>query len=221
MTEDEIEKKKKEALIDYNLASNEVRKKRVKRIRNIFLILLVLLVIAILIRVFHGRVYYSVSFLNLNKSIEYNLYVNGEQECISFEDTEDNPIIPGLFYFRRYNGGIWYNESKLDEDVIFTGDEVNLKIEANECYTHTDKVRVSCDSANYKLVRKEVEPKFTRLFIRKDGKNSRVMYDGKFVTDISKYVQEKGYYYIEIYAEYDAIDTRLYMFPKKTDEVLE
>ena len=50
-------------------------------------------------------------FLNvLNKQ-------NGKNYNVSFEDNEDFPIIPGLFYFRRSNAGGWYNIDRLNEHL--------------------------------------------------------------------------------------------------------
>lgn len=219
MTEEEKKIKMREALIDYNKANAELKKSRVKKLKKFLIVFCILFVIGLLIRVIHGRVYYSVSFLWLNKSVEYNLHVNGEHETIGFEDTEDSPIIPGLLYFRRENLGAWFNMDKLNEDLIFEDEKIKLDFVVNECYTHTDKIRVGCDSANDKLIREEVKPKFTRLFIRKNGKKNKVMYDGKFINDISSYVKEKGDYYIEIYAEYDGIDTKLYLFPQRKVDV--
>ena len=86
MSEEEKEFKKKAALVDYNMAKTEFRKSKFKIIKMVLIILVILLVIGILIRVIHGRVYYSVSFLSLNRSVEYKLYVNSEHETIAFEE---------------------------------------------------------------------------------------------------------------------------------------
>lgn len=215
MTEEEKELKKKEALNNYNLANKELKKERFKFLKRLFICLGLFLIVTIIIRLCFGRLYFSLPYMYYNKSIEYNLFVNGEHENIDFEDCEDTPIIPGLLYYRRVNMGGWLNMDKYDEPLYFQDEKIILDFEVNECYTHTDKVRVNCDSTNDKLIRKKVKPIFTRIFIRKNGKNEQVKYDGKYISDISEYVKEKGYYYIEIYAEYDGVKTKLVIFPKR------
>ena len=219
MRDEENELKKKEALRDYNLAKNDLKNNNKKIVKKVLMILLTVVIVLVLIRVCIGELHYSVSIFRLNKSVEYKLLVNGEHKTISFVDTEDTPIIPGVIYFRRENVGAWFNMDELNEDLIFSEEKVRLDFIVSECYTHTDKVRVNCDSDNDKLIRKEVKPKFKKLFIRKNGGKNKVMYDGKFINDISKYVREKGYYYIEIYAEYDGIDTMLCLFPRRKESL--
>lgn len=215
MLEEDREKEKMEALVEYNLSLTELKKSKMKFLIKILVIVVCFCLIGVLIRVFHGKIYYSHSLFNYNKSIEYSLYLNEERISVGFEDVEETPIIPGLFYFRRLNMGSWYNPEKLNDEIYFEGDKNILTIKSNECYIRTNKIRVNCDSSNDKLIRKEVNVKIERLFIRKNGKKEHIMYDDKFISDISSFVEEKGYYYIEIYAEYDNVKTKLYFFPRR------
>lgn len=219
MTEEEKELKKKEALKDYNAANRELKTKKFRTLKKILIILGVVLVVAIVVRIFYGRVYFSLPYMYYNQSNEYKFFVNGEQKNINFEDYKDTPVIPGILYFRRFNMGGWYNVEKYDENLIFEDEKVVLDFEVYECYTHTDNIRVNCDSFNEKLIQKEVKPEFKSIFIRKNGKKNKVMYDGEYISDISDYVKEKGYYYIEIYAEYDGVDTKLYLMPRRKESI--
>ena len=96
-----------------------------------------------------------------------------------------------------------------DENIVF-----DFKV--YECYTHTDNIRVSCDSFNEKYIRKEVKPKFKKMLIRK---KQETMYEGKYISDISEYVKDEGYYYIEILVEDDGVETKLYLFPTRKESV--
>ena len=42
-------------------------------------------------------------------------------------------------------------------------ESIVLDFKIYECYTHTDEIRVNCDSFNEKHIRKEVKPKFTNI----------------------------------------------------------
>lgn len=209
---------KTEALKDYNDAKNEMVNSNKKKIKFILIWLGIVIVLLIIIRLIFGRIYFSLPFLNYNKSIEYKLLVNGEHRNIDFEDNEDTTIIPEILYFRRSNYGVWYNMERYNEDLIFVDEKIILDFEASECYTHTDNVRVNCDSTNDKLVHKEVMPKFKNIYIRRNGKDN-VKYDGEFINDISPYVKESGFYYIEILAEYNGVDTKLVLFPRREESV--
>lgn len=220
MTDEEKELKKKEALRDYNIAKNDIRNRRIKKLKFILMILLVLLVVLIVVRIIFGKLYFSLPYMDYNKSNEFKFYLNGEHQNISFEDYDDNPVIPGVLYFRRKNLGGWYNVKIYDQNLFFDTEKVVFDFDVYECYTHTDEVRVNCDSFNEKLIRKEVKPKFTRMFIRNNnGRKEKVMYDGEYISDISQYVKEKGYYYIEIWAKYDGIETKLYLMPQRKESV--
>ena len=219
MTDEEKELKKKEALKDYNLAKNDLKRRKYKKIKTILIFFGIVLVILIVVRVLFGRLYFSLPYMNYNKSIEYKFFMNDDHKNISFEDYEDTPVIPGVLYFRRMNMGGWYNVEIYDQDLFFDTEKVVFDFKVYECYTHTDDVRVNCDSFNEKFIRKEVKPKFTKMFIRKNGRKEKVMYDGEYISDISRYVNEKGYYYIEIWAEYDGVDTKLVLFPRREEGV--
>lgn len=224
MTEEEKNIKKQEALVNYNMAKAEIKNAKKKTLKVLIFILLILLVILIGIRLVIGRIYLSIYPLTFKQSVEHKLYINTEHYTVSFEDNKDFPIIPGLFYFRRSNSGSWYNMDKLNEDIIFEDDKIIIDILSDECYTHTDKVRVGCDlvltdEATNKLIRKRVKSEISRLVIHKNGKNESVKYDGKFINDISKYVKDKGYYYIEVYVKYDGVSTKLVFFARRLNKL--
>ena len=98
-----------------------------------------------------------------NKSVEYKMFVNGKHKTVAFEDTEDSPIIPGFLYFRRGNSDAWFNMEELNEDLIFEDENIKLDFVVSECYTHTDKIRVNCDSSNDKLMSSLIRPTFGRI----------------------------------------------------------
>ena len=125
MTEEEKELKKKEALKDYNEAKNSLKKSNNIIIKRVLIIASIIFTVCLLVRIFYGRVYFSVSFLRLNKSVEYKMFVNGKHKTVAFEDTEDSPIIPGLLYFRRENRDAWFNMDELNEDLIFEDEKIN------------------------------------------------------------------------------------------------
>ena len=219
MTDEEKELKKKEALRDYNLAKNDLKKRKNKKLKILLILFSIVLVILVVIRIIFGRLYFSLPYMYYNKSNEYMFYVNGEHQNIGFEDYDDTPVIPGVLYFRRINMGGWYNVRIYDQELIFNEEKVVFNFDVYECYTHTDEVRINCDSFNEKFIRKEVKPKFTRLFIRKNGRREKIMYDGEYISDISQYVKEKGYYYIEIWTEYDGVETKLYLTPRRKESL--
>lgn len=219
MTDEEIKRKKKEALEDYNKADNELKNRKKRKIRILLILFGIVLVILVVLRIIFGRLYFSLPYTYYNESIEYKFYVNDVQENISFEDYDDFPVIPGFLYLRRMNMGGWYNVETYDQNLFFNDERIVFNFDVTECYTHTDEIRISCDSFDEKMIRKNVKPKFTRLFIRKNGRPEKVMYDGEYISDISKYVEEKGYYYIEVWTEYEGVQTKLYVTARRKESV--
>ena len=62
MTDEEKELKKKEALRDYNLAKNDLKRRKYKKIKIILILLGIVLAILIVVRVVFGRLYFSLPY---------------------------------------------------------------------------------------------------------------------------------------------------------------
>lgn len=211
------ELQKREALIEYNKAKDLVRNEQKKKLKIVLIWIVILIILGVLIRIVFGKIYIPV--FGFNESVEYNLYINDRWESLEFEDISDRVIIPGLVYLRKGNYGVWSNPQKEGINVIVSDDKVVLDFSVNACYTK-DKIRVNCDSYNDKLLREKVEPEFTKLFIKKwVGRKDKVLYDGKFVNDISDYVSETGHYFIQVDASYKNVSTKLYIILDKINDV--
>lgn len=52
----------------------------------------------------------------------------------------------------------------------------------------------------------------TKIYIRRNGRPEKVKYDGKFINDITPYLQEKGLYYIRVDAEYKNVKSKIEFF---------
>lgn len=52
----------------------------------------------------------------------------------------------------------------------------------------------------------------TKKYIRRNGRPEKVKYDGKFINDITPYLQEKGLYYIRVDAEYKNVKSKIEFF---------
>ena len=47
-----------------------------------------------------------------------------------------------------------------------------------------------------------------KICIRRNGRPEKVKYDGKFINDITPYLQEKGLYYIRVDVEYKNVKSK-------------
>ena len=62
MTDEEIKRKKKEALEDYNKANNELKNRKKRKIRILLILFGIVLVILVVLRIIFGRLYFSLPY---------------------------------------------------------------------------------------------------------------------------------------------------------------
>lgn len=71
-----------------------------------------------------------------------------------------------------------------------------LKIESYACYSKNKERQIGCQNDDNFHEVKTNDTTYKKIYIRRNGRPEKVKYDGKFINDITPYLQEKGLYYI-------------------------
>ncbi len=109
------------------------------------------------------------------------------------------------FYSEKYNSGflIQAQTSSLNDvepaiNSIELSDTMNLEVNEYEVYYENGKRKEDTDGwhkkedLNYVKVDNDIKIEIKRM--------NKVLYDGEYINDLSKYINEKGRYYIHIYS---------------------
>jgi len=209
---EEIEKMRKEILIEMNKTNNEYRKKKKE---NFIIIISSILIIILFIKIVFGVVDIPNIFkYPHNKTRFYKVTLNGEAITSEYFLTQKIPIIPYLinleskYYGQNYisgdDDGSYYKTTDLDKFII--------DINSYSCYYKG--IQTICKDDKQKM-EKNNDTEYTKLTIYRTTNPYEEIYNGKFINDITPYIKDKGVYSITIYAEYSFIETEISFSIKK------
>lgn len=198
------EKAQKEALKELNKSLEENRKKRNKKILFILIIYSFLAItFQTIIGVLPGE---NPTFLGFRlfhiKSIElkerYNIYIDDSEKIGHLIDKNFSfPLVPFLINIVDSSGDIvedYYNDFKIKPNS-----NSKLKVIVYKCYSNYAGVLVNetCDTSTSKY--EEIDLKDKLKIIKSLYPEDEVIYDGKFTSDIGKYINDEGKYQIILY----------------------
>lgn len=195
-------------LVDYNLATKEMKKQKIKS----FLIFLMLLII---FKILIGTIEIN-SPLEYSKNRLYEITIN--ETPVSFQAIDHHRvfIIPYFLYWNSYHLNTYYG---IDYDAVYyinpDESEYILDVESYSCLSKSKERQVGCEPLDNFHKIKNKDTVYTNLFIRKNGRKEKIFYDGKLIKNITPYIQEKGEYYIRIDAKYKNTTSKLEFFIKR------
>lgn len=211
-SEEELEKQRKEILIEINEVNKEI--KHDKKIK-ILISTIILISIVLIIKLTIGTIEINNIFgYPKNKARFYKVTLNDKKTSVSYQLTNKLPIIPFIVNLNsEYLGGSHY----LDDE-----DSVNFYHDNSEKYILNIK-SYSCFEGNYQvecvyddqMMKENNDTKYTNLEIVRTSNPYEKIYNGKFVKDITKYIAKKGVYYIGITAKHKNTETTIYFYFKR------
>lgn len=207
--EEEIERQRKEILLEINKSDKEIKKDRKNKI---LLVGGILFIVIIVIKILFGTIeIYNIFGYPSSKARFYKLTINGEETTVNYTLTHKIPVIPFLVNFNSiYLGGSYITG---DEDGTSykpdNSDKFVINIDSYSCYSKDYQIECKFDNQNMK---KNNDTKYTNLQIVRTNNPYEEIYNGKFVNDITQYVKSKGVYYVGITAEYSLIETQVYFY---------
>lgn len=204
--EEEIERQKKEILIEMNKTNSEIRKEKKKRV---FIIISIITISILLIKIIFGTIYIPNVFkYPFNKTRFYKVTLNEELISTEYYLTQRLPVLPYLIYLEREyfdsyiikgdNDGVRYVGDHLDKFIV--------NIESYSCYFKNSQTKCKDINSNMK---KNDDTNYKRLEIWRYSNPVEKMYDGEFINDITPYIKGKGRYTVVIYADYSFIETKI------------
>lgn len=165
----------------------------------------VIVIIGIVLFIWLFLFYFSRNKYNHNC---YEVMLNNENIDYYIKETYEKTWIPYLIFAKnwKHEWGIEKNENYLN--YVDIAELLKLEVFEYSCY-NTSKKRIDCDKNQLNKI--HVKSNITRLTIERQN---QVLYDGKYITDITKYITENGRYYFKVYLtkneeENATVDTQL------------
>lgn len=207
-TEEELEKQKKEMLFEMNKLDNELRKAKKKKI---IIIASVVILSFILFKIFVGEI--NVTIPNLasqHRNRQYDVRVNNTSVDVGVEETKKTTIIPFIMYISDFSSHRFTGEMNINNMKYEMGTSIILNIDSYECYTQNDNIQLSCVSSSGNVKKIKVSDTTYTLRIKRLNRAETIIYNGKFISDISKYLTDNGKYRIFITGKYKNITSTIY-----------
>lgn len=193
---------------DYNSTVKEIKKYHKK-------VILIIIICIIIFKFIVGTIEIN-SPLDYSKNRLYKVTVNKTPVTVQVIDHYRTFIIPFFLYFNAYYKNTYPG---MDTDSIYyiVPDKTQylLDIESYSCYSKNNERQVECQIEDNFHQKKNNDTTYTNLYIRRNGRPETEMYDGKFINNITSYIQQKGVYYIRIDAKYGNVTSKIEFFLKQ------
>lgn len=211
-SEEELEKERLEILKEINIENKKIKfDKKIKLFIGIILTSAIIFIIKMTI----GTIEINNIFgYPKEKTRFYEVTINDTKTTISYELTHKLPLIPHLIYLNSHHLGGSY--------ILEDEDSVNFYHDNSEKYL-IDIKSYSCYKGNYQVeclyndqeMKENNDTEYTNLEIVRTSNPYEKIYNGKFIKDITNFIEEKGVYYVGITAKYKNTETIIYFYFKR------
>lgn len=213
-SEEELKQERNRLLLEMNNFNNEERKAKKKKFILIFAIILLII---INIKLFFGTIeIYNIFGYPSNEARFYKLTINDNPISVSYNTSHHIPLIPFLINFESNYLGTSTIEG--DEDPYFFddgSDKYLINIWSYSCYSkNNSNYQVECKNSTQNMT-EDNDTKFTNVTITRVTKPYEIIYNDKFISDITKYLKTKGQYCVEITAKHFLTETKVYFYFNK------
>lgn len=172
---------------DSMITSHELREQKIiKILKIIFVVAIILIIRGIAGPLVINNPFGYPSSVNRFYEIKINNKVLASYSLYNIKF----PIIPLFIYVKSSNDDMF--DEDLDEEELFFGDSYYMDFNTYECYYQRRRVR--CRS--YKDKTKEMKYKLKYVTLEKIGDESKILYKGKMIHNITKYIDEPGTYWL-------------------------
>lgn len=216
------EKAQKEALKELNKSLEVDRKKRKRIILSVLIVYLFLVIVyQTIIGVFPGENpdflgFKIIPIKDIQTKEKYEISINNYDKLDYYIQKDFKfPIIPFLVDMIDYDSDSLGDGEPI---VIKSNNGFKIKYKVYNCYSdYAGKlVNEKCDSHIVKY--EEIDIKHKLKIIKEEFPKDEILYDGKYIEDISYYLKDKGEYKIVLYYKKKFITTKVQVYVSVNDD---
>ena len=216
------EKAQKEALKELNKSLEVDRKKRKRIILSLLVVYLFLVIVyQTIIGVLPGENpdflgFKIIPIKDIQTKEKYEISINNYDKLDYYIQKDFKfPIIPFLVDMIDYDSDSLGDGEPI---VIKSNNGFKIKYKVYNCYSdYAGKlVNEKCDSHIVKY--EEIDIKHKLKIIKEEFPKDEILYDGKYIEDISYYLKDKGEYKIVLYYKKKFITTKVQVYVSVNDD---
>lgn len=216
------EKAQKEALKELNKSLEVDRKKRKRIILSVLIVYLFLAIVyQTIMGVFPGENpdflgFKIIPIKDIQTKEKYEISINNYDNLDYYIQKDFKfPIIPFLVDMIDYDSDSLGDGEPI---VIKSNNGFKIKYKVYNCYSdYAGKlVNEKCDSHTVKY--EEIDIKHKLKIIKEEFPKDEILYDGKYIEDISYYLKDKGEYKIVLYYKKKFITTKVQVYVSVNDD---
>ncbi len=216
------EKAQKEALKELNKSLEVDRKKRKRIILSVLVVYLFLVIVyQTIIGVLPGENpdflgFKIIPIKDIQTKEKYEISINNYDKLDYYIQKDFKfPIIPFLVDMIDYDSDSLGDGEPI---VIKSNNGFKIKYKVYNCYSdYAGKlVNEKCDSHTVKY--EEIDIKHKLKIIKEEFPKDEILYDGKYIEDISYYLKDKGEYKIVLYYKKKFITTKVQVYVSVNDD---
>ncbi len=208
-----------EALKEFNIAREEAKKENMKNfIKAPILIVVIVIIVIFLFRIFIGTIELYNPF-GYEKNRFYKVMFNDKTVTVPAREENRIPLIPWAIYFNsiasnRYDGEL-EQTFKIEKEERYI-----LNINSYSCYDEKLEKRIACKSKENYIKEKNQDTVYTlkiekRIYIpatefKDEYWEVFTIYDGPFIEDITKYIEDGAEYNLTIIGKYGMTSAEIY-----------
>lgn len=216
------EKAQKEALKELNKSLEVDRKKRKRIILSVLIVYLFLVIVyQTIMGVLPGENpdflgFKIIPIKDIQTKEKYEISINNYDKLDYYIQKDFKfPIIPFLVDMIDYDSDSLGDGEPI---VIKSNNGFKIKYKVYNCYSDYAGTLVNekCDSHTVKY--EEIDIKHKIKIIKEEFPKDEVLYDGKYIEDISYYLKDKGEYKIVLYYKKKFITTKVQVYVSVNDD---
>ncbi len=216
------EKAQKEALKELNKSLEVDRKKRKRIILSVLIVYLFLVIVyQTIMGVLPGENpdflgFKIIPIKDIQTKEKYEISINNYDKLDYYIQKDFKfPIIPFLVDMIDYDSDSLGDGEPI---VIKSNNGFKIKYKVYNCYSdYAGKlVNEKCDSHTVKY--EEIDIKHKLKIIKEEFPKDEILYDGKYIEDISYYLKDKGEYKIVLYYKKKFITTKVQVYVSVNDD---
>lgn len=215
------EEEKIEALKEFNIVREEAKKEKFANFfRNLIFITAIVIGLVVLFRIFFGTIEIHNPF-GYEKNRFYQVTWN--EKTVTVWNSEHNriPLIPWLVYFNSNSFHVYRGELENLLDLE-EADRYMLTIKSYSCHDEKLEKRIQCKSEENHVKEIKQDTIYTLKIDKRtynppteDKEESwdvETIYEGPFIEDVTKYIEDGAEYYFLITGKYGTVITESHFY---------
>jgi hypothetical protein len=141
----------------------------------------------------------------------YSVTLNDIKLTVGAVEEKTITIIPFIVKMKLFSNNTFYGDDLSSVVIVKQGEKYILNIKSYNCFAVVNNVKapLKCSNENKKTINELNTDTTYKVLITESKKNGKELYNGPFISDITAYLKETGYYNVFITGKYSNVESRI------------